>query len=255
MDKKELKNKIQEYCNNKIICWIALIIFAPLGFIMTAMNKTFKPVIKGIILFIFAFIALYEILVLVSAGGNKLVAFANGDNKPKTEQITTKPIKKVEAKKGTSKTNDTDKPDSILEQIKNGTYKPNSSDNKIEKVTFKTDSDYRNFTAKATELFSKDSNNVVSAIDNKNYSEIKDLGKFVVEDCNYIESAVPPEKFKSVQDKLNQACEIYKPIYGQLGDKIQANDNSWIEQQTENIKKGTDLMNEATKEAEKIINN
>ena len=143
---------------------------------------------------------------------------------------------------------------SILEQIKNGTYKPNDSDNKIEKATFKSDSDYRNFVAKATELFSKDSDNVVSAIQNKNYSEIKDLGKFVVEDCNYIESAVPTEKFKSVQDKLNQACEIYKPIYSQLSDKIQANDNDWIEQQTGNIKKGTDLMNKATKEAERIIN-
>lgn len=249
MDKNNLKNKIQEFCNNKIICWIALIIFAPIGFIMTAMNKTFKPVSKGIILFIFAIVSIYEILFLGVPQVNKFIAFANGDNKSKTEQVATKP-----AKKETAKVNNGSKPDSILEQIKNGTYKPNDSDNKIEKATFKTDSDYRNFVAKATELFSKDSDNVASAIQSKNYSEIKDLGKFVAEDCDYIESAAPPEKFKNVQDKLNQACEIYKPIYSQLGDKIQANDNNWIEQQAEKIKKGTDLMNEATKEAEKIIN-
>lgn len=130
MDKNDLKNKIQECCNNKVVCWIALIVFAPIGFIITAKNKTFKPVFKGIILFIFAFVAIYEILFLGVPQLNKFIAFANGENKSKTEQVAVKttPVKKVQPKKETVKSNDS-KSDSVLEQIKNGTYKPNDSDN------------------------------------------------------------------------------------------------------------------------------
>lgn len=100
--KKE--GKFQKYCDNKIICWIALIVFAPLGFVMTAKNKTFRKIPRAIILFIFAFVSIYEILYMVSYEGNKITSGINNkSSQSSTAQTSTSEAKPKEQAKEQSK--------------------------------------------------------------------------------------------------------------------------------------------------------
>ena len=232
MDKKELKNKIQEYCNNKIICLIVLIIFAPIGFIMTAANKTFKPIVKGIILFVFAFVALYEILFLVSAGGNKLVALANGDNKPKTEQVATKPVKKVEIKKEATKAND-----NMINEVKEKA-----------KVDAVEDAKYSKAMSSETVQLGNDIQNELNDLTNEKIDSLKQDGIQVTNDCNNIESLNPTDTFYSIHEQLKEVCETYKNVYGNLYDKIQNGDVDWINQQKDVLSKANQETQDITKQ-------
>lgn len=95
---------------------------------------------------------------------------------------------------------------------------------------------------------SGDAQNVNNAISNSKDDELKDFCDYVVRDCKNIESIKPQNEFEDIQNKINQACDIYINFYGQVYNKAENGDIDWINQQKSSVEKANNLMKEVTKE-------
>lgn len=213
-------NKEEKFYSKEWFMWVMLIFFAPVGVILLWRYKrfNFKPRIIITIASLAFFIFMW----------NTTAAERVKENTNATS-TTQQEVKNDEPKKEEIKSNEVKEENNISEKKK-----------------------YFETTAEYAEKFSKDStkvSNAMKSITPENLDIIEKCAPVVAEDCKKWKNVTPPDGCESIDSKINQACDIYIEVYGNLYNKMNSIDMDWIKQSSSKLDKANKLIEDATAEA------
>ena len=206
--------------------WIALVFVAPLGIFLMWQQEKYKKETRTALTVIFTI--LFAILVYQITSKATVV------------KVTQQQKVSIGAPQGTKKYQNKQEVKETLVSAKVAKESNQNNNNEAK--------EYFQAVGIETSQLGDDIAQASTTLSQQDYSTMQTYCNKIVSDCNNIESLKAPEKCKSIDSQLKQACELYKSTYGNLYDKIQQNDSDWINQQTSNIDSANSIIKNITQE-------